>query len=132
MTATYLDSCVVINASEESALGDRLRARISGAGSARFVVSPLVRLEALVRPLRSGDADLLARRRQILDNCESAPISERCYELATHIRARHGLDTADALHVAAASEADCDELWTSDRRLLSAAPGFAIDVLRGA
>lgn len=128
MGLTYLDSCVVIHASEETTMGASLRSRIQESAGDRFVISPLVRLESLVRPLRTNDRGLLSRRTQILDGCESLEISERSYALATHIRATHGLDTADALHVATAGLADCDQIWTTDKQLVDAAPGFAVDV----
>lgn len=129
MALTYLDSCIVIHATEETSVGAKLRELMMNAENERFAISPLVRLESLIRPLRTDDLSLHARRVEMLDACTSLEISERCFGLATHIRARHGLDTADALHLAAAGLAECDRIWTTDRELLAAAPGFAVDVL---
>lgn len=51
----------------------------------------------------------------------SAELSSRVCDLATDLRATHGLKTADALHLAAALSANCEELWTNDGRLGRAA-----------
>ena len=50
-----------------------------------------------------------------------APMHTATFDLATDLRARHGLKTPDALHLATALEQGCDEFWTRDRRLESAA-----------
>lgn len=42
------------------------------------------------------------------------------FDLATELRARHGLKTPDALHLAAAIACGCNELWTNDGRLTRA------------
>ena len=46
--------------------------------------------------------------------CVSPPTSER----------RHGLDTADALHLATAGLAECDQIWTTDREARRRGPWF--------
>jgi predicted nucleic acid-binding protein len=81
----------------------------------------------MVRPLRSGDQAWIAAMRTALRRFREVTITDRCYELAAHLRATHGLETADALHAATASLTDCDTIWTSDRRMQVALPGFAID-----
>ncbi|MBI5309912.1 MAG: PIN domain-containing protein [Actinobacteria bacterium] len=128
MRMVFLDSCVVIEASEQSRKGARLRARFAELASVELAISPLVRLESLVRPIRDRDTERLAVRQSLLDRCVQLPIDDAMYALATHIRARHGLSTADSVHVATASRHGCDEFWTDDRQLLRAAPGFVIDV----
>ncbi len=45
------------------------------------------------------------------------------FDLATELRAQHGLKTPDALHLAAALRAGCDEFWTNDEHLAKAAAG---------
>jgi predicted nucleic acid-binding protein len=45
------------------------------------------------------------------------------FDLATELRVRYGIKTPDALHLAVALHAACEELWTNDRRLASAAEG---------
>ncbi|WP_091334734.1 PIN domain-containing protein [Allochromatium warmingii] len=46
------------------------------------------------------------------------------FEHATELRAQHRLATPDALHLAAAIDAGCEEFWTNDRRLEHAAAGL--------
>lgn len=43
------------------------------------------------------------------------------FDLATDRRARYGLKTADALHLAAAILSGCEEFWTNDSRFANAA-----------
>jgi predicted nucleic acid-binding protein len=128
MTTTYLDSCVVISATRDTEEGRRLRGRIASDPQRRFVISPLVRLESLVRPLRTGDESLIRLREALLDQFVSLSIDEDAFLLASHVRAIHRLSTTDALHVATANTHGCDELWTDDKRLAQAAPAFAVDV----
>lgn len=51
------------------------------------------------------------------------PLNKAVFDLATELRAQHGLKTPDALHLAAAISAGCDEFWTNDLRLTQAAQG---------
>lgn len=48
-------------------------------------------------------------------------ITDRVFDVATTFRARKNLKVADALHLAAALEGGCTELWTNDKRLAQAA-----------
>lgn len=50
-------------------------------------------------------------------------LTQHVFDLAIELRARQGLSTPDALHLAAAIAADCQEFWTNDRRLERAAAG---------
>lgn len=144
MGLTYLDSCVVIDAvANPGARGEQARralalsGKTSGEGGdetgsetgseTNFVTSPLVELECMVRPLRSGDQQIIQRMRSSLHRFARVAITDRAFELASHIRALHGLSTADALHMATASTAGCAALWTSDQTILRAAPNFAVD-----
>jgi len=43
------------------------------------------------------------------------------FDLATDLRAAHGLKTPDALHLAAALVTGCHEFWTNDTRLAATA-----------
>lgn len=129
LTRTYLDSNTVLDIIDgRGRRGRRVRDRLRGARGHEFVISPLVRLECLVRPLRRGDKDEIALVEGLLANFKTLSIDGSAFELATHMRARHGLKTPDALHLAAAHVHGCGELWTSDRAMLSAAPELAIDV----
>lgn len=118
----------MIHASDNTSEAGRIvRERITSSKS-EFAVSPLVKLECLVRPLRAGDASETARLRAVLDGFINVQIDEDAYEFATHVRAIHGLATPDAIHLATAKFNRCEELWTSDARLAQAIPGFTVEI----
>jgi predicted nucleic acid-binding protein len=52
------------------------------------------------------------------------------YLQAAQLRARFGLKTPDALHLACAQHHGCDALWTNDGRLAQASHGLAQNILR--
>jgi predicted nucleic acid-binding protein len=49
---------------------------------------------------------------------------DKVFDLATQLRAHRRLKTPDALHLAAAIEAGCNEFWTNDHRLDNAASDY--------
>lgn len=91
----------------------------------RLAFTELTRLECRVKPLREGNGEVLTRYDKIFSNHPMGLIAlDQCVcELATELRARHGLKTPDALHLAAALNAGCDAFWTNDDRLEKAAAG---------
>lgn len=124
--AAYLDSCVVIYLIEaQEPWYSNVRARLlPPSGPLPDVCfSDLTRLECRVGPIRRGDAALLAE----YDAFFAAPGTRRitldaaAFDLATELRARHGIGVADALHLAAALGAGCEEFWTNDLALQKAA-----------
>lgn len=90
------------------------------------VTSDLVRLESRVRPLRDGQLLLLKRFDNFFaaNEMHSIPLDRQVFELATQLRAQHRLKTPDALHLAAAIKGECDEFWTNDSRLSTAAKNY--------
>ncbi len=124
MATFYLDSCVLIYLHEgptelASSLAGRLFPSIS---PPTLCVSELTRLECRVVPVRTRDAELLAEYDAFfaLPALLHVPLSRTVFDRATHLRADRGLKTPDALHLAAAIEAGCDEFWTNDLRLRGA------------
>ncbi len=89
------------------------------------VTSDLTRLEARLLPLRQNDDTLLARYDAFFAASDTSGVvfDRSTFDLATHLRANHGLKTPDALHLAAAIRAGCHEFWTNDMRLAKAAQG---------
>jgi predicted nucleic acid-binding protein len=126
---TYLDSSVIIHAADNSSSGMRVRKLLGDASENEFVVSPLVRMESLVRPTRENDSIGIRARENVLREFPECPIKPRTFELATHIRAHHNLSTADAIHIAAANLNDCNEVWTTDKMLARLLPSFTFDIL---
>lgn len=131
MGLIYLDSSILIDAiGVSSERGERTRTRLAQAGpDSRLVTSPLVDLECMVRPLRHRNGAVASAARSFLSRFRQVEITTRGFDLAAHIRAAHGLGVPDALHIATASLAGCEALWTFDGALLRAAPDFAIDPL---
>ena len=127
MRRIYWDSCIFIYRVQQVkpwcvTIDQHLR---SIPAPARLVITDLTRLECRVLPIRTGDDDLLERfdTTFALPSCEQWPCDHTIFNLAIDLRARHNLKTPDALHLAAALVARCDQFWTNDTRLNQAADG---------
>ena len=81
----------------------------------RFVVSPFVELELLPTPMRTGRADQLKFYREFLTKAEWIVDLKKIVEETFEVLLETSMPLADALHVGAASAADCDELLTAER-----------------
>ena len=90
--------------------------RQAQAGQFVIVSSELVVLETLVKPLREGDTVLEQLFRALLHAREVKllPATRALWEHAARIRARTGLKTPDALHVATALAAGSTLCITND------------------
>jgi predicted nucleic acid-binding protein len=101
------------------------------AGARNVIASEIALLEALVKPLRVGNAVLADAYRNILlrtVGLASIPISRPVLESAAEIRALHALRTPDAIHAATAHVSGCSLFVTNDptfRRV----PGLNVAVL---
>lgn len=122
----YPDSCVLIYLVEGHPQWARaVRDRLQPAQNLppALVFSELTRLECTVQPIKTNnDLQLQAYEHFFANGGYSyQPMTRQVFELATQLRAQHGLKTPDALHLAAAITAGCDEFWTHDQRLAQAA-----------
>ncbi|WP_188680235.1 type II toxin-antitoxin system VapC family toxin [Subtercola lobariae] len=127
---TYLDSCVLIYAVEDDGpRGAHVRQRLADASEQTFVISPLVKMECLVGPLRNDDLALHDHYLEAFAQFGSVDIAAGQYLRAAELRARHRLSAPDALHLATAQANHCDELWTNDARLQTVSRGLAVDVM---
>lgn len=134
MSRVYLDSYIIIYLHEATpdlqvAIRDRL---LPTSGSKPVLnISDLTRLECRVHPLRRGDVSLLADYDRFFSLPEvlRLPLSTEVFDLATELRARHGLRTPDALHLAAALVGGCEGFWTNDTRLARVKVDIAIEVI---
>jgi predicted nucleic acid-binding protein len=120
----FLDTNVVIYAVENPAvLGPKANARLTAARTAGdvFMVSDLVRMEALVGPLKQGDATLEQEYRQFFAATDVTVVSitAAVCERAARIRATHNFKPMDALQLAAAAEHGASLFLTADARLAS-------------
>lgn len=123
----YADANVLIYLIEDpSARGDEVRRRFAHSRG-EIAVSPLVALECKVRPLRNKDVVLTRYFDRALSGLRMLTLPPEVYELALDLAATEGLNTIDALHLAAAQFHHCDEFWTYDVRLKAAAGGMAIE-----
>ena len=131
MGLIYLDACLVIYLAENHARwGESLASAIAEAGEARFGISPLVKCECIVVPLKRGDPVLEQAYIQLFDQFAPLAMPEPVYLQAAQLRAHFGLRTPDALHLACAQYHGCDALWTNDDRLAQASHGLARNILK--
>lgn len=129
----YCDSCIPIYFFDHTGpLHVRTAKRLATLAAAKheIAISDLVRLECRIKPIMTQDTTKLA----IFDafftrpDIRMVPISSAVFDRATHIRAAHKFKLADALHLAAAVESNCDGFLTNDTRL-SAFTDVAVEVL---
>jgi len=126
----YLDARLVIYLVEaHPRWGDAIAAAME-ATNVRFGVSPLVKCECLVGPIKRGDPVLRQTYTDVFDHFMSLSMPEPVYVQAAELRGRFGLKTPDALHLACAQYHRCDALWTNDDRLAHASHGLARNVLQ--
>ena len=117
----YLDASIIILLIEGTREAkERLRSefRRLGADQGILLVSPLTKLECLVKPIRTGDARLERVYRMFFSSSEirQVEIGPTEWEKATRIRAQHGFRVPDALHLATAALNDCSMILTHDDR----------------
>ncbi|WP_137845920.1 PIN domain-containing protein [Microbacterium sp. 2FI] len=126
----YVDTCLAIYAIEDPGpRGSRARALFRNPVMP-FAFSPLVMMEALVAPIRSHDDPVIEAYHRLFTGWDMVAVDLDAYMRAAELRAASpGLKTVDALHLAAAELAGCEELWTNDRRLAAASAGLAVDVI---
>lgn len=131
MGLIYLDACLLIYFVERHRnWGDRIAAEMSHVSPARLGISPLVKCECLIGPLKRGDPVLQQAYTLYFERFIQLDMPESVYLQAAGIRAGFGLKTPDALHLACAQHHRCDALWTNDDRLLRASHGLARNVLQ--
>lgn len=124
----YPDACALIYLVEQHPTwGSAVEQLIRPANGAWpvLIFSELTRLECRVKPIKDGNAPLLAAFDHLFATTgyENQALDRTVFELATTLRAQHGLKTPDALHLATAICAGCHEIWTKDDRLNKAAQG---------
>lgn len=103
-----------------------IQARLSGGN--RAVFSDLTRMESRIKPLKMNDLIQLAEYERFFHSAEFVPLSTSVFDRAAQIRADYGFKTPDAIHLAAAVEAMCDQFLTNDQRL-SRFSDIPIDVI---
>ena len=131
MGLIYLDACLLIYLTECHALwGEPVAAAIAQAANARFGISPLVKCECLVGPIKRGDPVLERAYTELFELFTSLAMPEPVFLQAAQLRARFSLRTPDTLHLSCAQHHRCAALWTNDDRLAQASHGLARNILR--
>jgi predicted nucleic acid-binding protein len=88
--------------------------------SIEAISSVIILAEVLVQPIKLGNTLLEQEYRNILlynNGFELQPVTALIAESAAHLRARYGLRTPDALHLATAIDSGCDAFLTNDAAL---------------
>lgn len=117
MGVIYLDACLVIYLTERHARwGEAVADAMARAAAARFAISPLVKCECLVGPIKRGDPVLERAYTELFAVFVTLAMPEPVYLQAAQLRARFALRTPDALHLACAQHHCCAALWTNDDR----------------
>lgn len=131
MGLIYLDTCLLIYSIENDPVwARRVGEAMSTEPAEDFAISDLVKMECLVKPIRTGDLTLQHRYAAGLAQFAQLALPGTVFVQAAHLRARFALRTPDALHLACAQHHGCRALWTNDERLAKAAHGLARNVLK--
>ena len=119
MPRIFLDACIVIDLIEgKPEHQDTLKPLIAGK---QVFGSELVRMESRLQALRDERKGLLAIYDSYFESCELIAFDRALFDLASRLRIDHRIKTPDALHLAAALTAGCDQFWTNDNHLAKAA-----------
>ena len=119
VSKVYLDSCMIIGLIE----GDSKQRQIlkTQLFTQSIYSSELARLETRLLAIRNNDQDSLKQFDRFFMACEIISLNRAVFERATILRADSRLKTPDALHLAAAIQAECHEFWTNDKQLATTA-----------
>lgn len=129
MGLIYLDACLLIYFVEEHVRWGKVVAAAMGRAKGRLAISPLVKCECLIGPLKRSDLVVESLFQDVFAEFKVLDIAESAYLQAARLRAAFGLKTPDALHLACAQHHRCQEFWTNDGRLAKASRGLAKNVL---
>jgi predicted nucleic acid-binding protein len=91
-----------------------------GAGHIQVITSMLTLTEVLTMPLIKKQSHYVNEYRAMLLNTQSIlsiPVDSVVAERAAELRAKYGLKTPDALHIATALETGCHAFLTNDMKL---------------
>ena len=131
MGLIYLDACLLIYTIENHPdWANTVRSAMARESAASFAISPLVKMECLVKPLKTGDLAMQRRYEAAFSHLVQLAQPEPVFLQAAQLRARFGLKTPDALHLACAQHHGCSALWTNDERLAQSGHGLARNALK--
>lgn len=126
----YLDSCLLIYAIEQHPVfGRPTLAAMEAMPLTQLCISPLVKMECLVKPMRDANAALRRQYEAAFASLRLLELTDAVFVQAAELRAHFGLKAPDAMHLACALHHGCNALWTNDERLAKASHGLALNVL---
>jgi predicted nucleic acid-binding protein len=126
----YLDACILIYLIEKHPEHfTKIKSALEDLPDYQLTVSPLLRLEVLVKPLQNGNTQLQKQYEDFLAQQVWLPIPDTVYDKALRLRSAYRLKTPDALHLAIAQYHECTDFWTNDDRLAMAANDLAVSIL---
>jgi uncharacterized protein len=127
----YLDSCIVIYLVEKHPnFSLQIENSMNSLSEVEYFVSSLTKMETMVMPLRTNDLQLQNLYTLFFDTQTLLSITKEVYEKATQLRADFPkLKTPDAIHLATATNYNCDEFWTNDDDLNKIAPSLVKNIL---
>ncbi|MCD2449354.1 PIN domain-containing protein [Methylicorpusculum oleiharenae] len=118
MQRVYLDACMVIHLVEGNSQQQQvLKRALLGQ---KVFSSELVRLESRIKALRENQSSFLMIYEQFFIDCQMIDLYSIVFGQTTDLRVIHHLKTPDALYLAAALTANCDQFWTNDQQLVKA------------
>lgn len=132
----FLDASVLIYLTEgtprlAAKVRAQLQAREAAAPGLRLAVSRLALLECRVAPLRDGDTALLVRYDAFFVRSDLivVELDANVIDLATAIRARHGLKTPDALHAACCLQLGPEHVFVTGDKGFGRVSGLRVQVV---
>ena len=130
MGLIYLDSCLLVYVIEEHpAFGKPVRKAVDANSEIEFAISPLVKLECLVKPIASGNTAIRKRYEAAFSVLTTVTMPDEVYTDAAFLRAQFKLKTPDALHLSCCQYHQCSSLWTNDARFAKAGHGLVKNIL---
>lgn len=130
MGLIYLDSCLLIYLAEGHAQwGAAVTQALAEVGDAHFGISPLVKSECLVGPLKRNAPVLEQAYLELFERLVPLAMPDTVDIQAAQLRACTGIRPRDALHLACAQQHRCDALWTNDECLAQVSHGLAVNIL---
>jgi predicted nucleic acid-binding protein len=127
----YLDACLLIYLVERHPRwADVVGKAMAHAPNVQFGISPLVKFQCMVGPAKRGDPVLERAYTDVFELFVPLAMPESVYLQAAQLRARFGLKSPDALHLATAQHHRCEALWTNDERLSQSSHGLARMILK--
>lgn len=130
----FLDACALIYRFEgvadfRDATAQRVEQLTHGKTKVRLAVSRLSLLECRMKPLREGDISTLRHYDDFFDEVEIIEIDAKAIDLATRLRALHGLKTPDAIQAASSLVWQPDAVFVTSDQAFGKVPTLNVQLI---